>query len=106
MPRKTNKKGANILNPVLPITLYDVSVKKVVGIFKNKTLCAKYIFGDVHNSTMLSRITQSVRRRCRIHTQEFIYTARMSNEEQKIILEDKDFVILNGYKEPKGYNMK
>jgi hypothetical protein len=105
MPRITNKRGVGISNPVLPITLYDVSVKKAVGIFKNKTLCAKYIFGDVHQSTMLSRITQSVRRKSRIHTEEFIYTARMSNEEQKIILGDKNFVILNGYKEPKGYNM-
>ena len=106
MPRNSNKTSNQIPNLVLPITLYDVSVKKAVGVFKNKTLCAKYIFGDVHNSTMMSRITQSVRHKVRIHTQEIIYTARMSNDEQKIILGDKDFVILNGYKEPKGYNMK
>jgi hypothetical protein len=98
--------GNKISNPVLPATLYDVNTKKVVGIFKTKTLVAKYIFAEAHNCQSITRITASISKKVRIKSDGLLLTVRTANPEQVLILGDRDFIILNGYKEPRNTDMK
>jgi hypothetical protein len=98
--------GNHISNPVLPITLYDVNTKKVVGIFKTKTLCSNYIFAETHNCNHITRITASISKKVRIKSNGLLLTVRTANPEQVLILGDFNYIIMNGYKEPRVSDMK
>lgn len=100
-----NKGLKMILNNNLPITLYDVNNKNVVGIFISKTHCSKYVFAGLHNSTKMSTICNSLRQKSRFKSNGFLYTIRTANEQQCLILGDQEYIILNGYAAPKNYNM-
>jgi hypothetical protein len=98
--------GNEIKNPILPITLYDALLQKVVGVFKTKNICGKYIYGDLHNCNLSKNISTYIKRKTRFKIGDLKYAVRTANEEQKAILGDLDFVILNGYNQPKKNTMR
>jgi hypothetical protein len=98
-------RATNIPNNSLPIALYDVNKKKLVGIFVSKTICCKYVFAGLHNINKLTILSNSIRQKSRFKNEGFLYTVRTANEQQCLILGDKEYIILNGYAEPKKYDM-
>lgn len=99
-----------VINQDQSVVLYNAEKQEIVGIFKTQGLTARYIFPLI-GSTRTRRICDTLKLKTRICNSDlgFKVALRFAKNEQLEILGDKDYVILNGYKEPNkifmaGYN--
>lgn len=90
---------------IVPISLYDANKQKLVGVFETLALCARYIFGDTHNSKVATRVHAARSRKCRLNHNGMAYAIRIANEDQKALLGELEYVITNGYPLPTANNM-
>ena len=99
---KTNGTYITLQNP---ISLYDAKCQKLIGVFRSKTMCAKYIFGDLHNGRKDAKVNAAWQTKYKMYHNGNIYAIRTANEEQCDAIAELDYVIFNGYEEPSFSNM-
>ena len=90
-----------------PIAIYNCEKKELVGLFKVKTFAARYLYNGNGGRNVL-KIVNALNRRSRIKDTSFDFpiVVRACTQEQKELLSEGDFTILNGYPEPTHWQMK
>jgi len=87
-------------------SLYDVTLKKLIGVFDSASLVARYVHKDLYNETLCGKIYQSWKNKGRFKFNNMVYTVRTATKEQIEMLGDKQYIILNGYRIPNAKSMK
>ena len=87
------------------IALYDAKAKKLIGVFATSSLVAKYIFKEEHDMNKTSRTSTSWSQKNKLNHNGMAYAIRTANEEQKQLLGEDEYIIVNGYEEPTIANM-
>jgi hypothetical protein len=90
-----NNKTPRIVNESFVVSVYDVTEKKLVGIFPSASVCNRYCFDKKNGS-----ITRYIRQKLKSHDNVFARTIcfRNANEDQKKMLADHSehqFLILD-----------
>jgi hypothetical protein len=88
------------------IALYDAKAKKLIGVFATSGLVAKYIFKEEHDTNKTSRTSTSWAQKNKLNHNGMAYAIRTANEEQKQLLGENEYIIVNGYEEPTMSNMR
>ena len=87
-------------------SLYDVTLKKLIGVFNSASLVAKYVHKDLYNESLVAKVYNSWKNRGRFKFNNMVYTVRTATKEQVEILGEKEYIILNGYRIPNSNSMK
>lgn len=90
-----------------PVSLYNCSNQELIGIFKYKVLAARYVFKN-YNSDKIQLIENCLKNNGRIRKDlifDFKIALRYSTDAQIEMLKENDFIILNGYYQPKSTTM-
>lgn len=87
-------------------SLYDVTLKKLIGVFNSASLVARYVHKDLYNESLVAKVYNSWKNRGRFKFNNMVYTVRTATKEQVEILGEKEYIILNGYRIPNSNSMK
>jgi hypothetical protein len=87
-----------------PCAIYNAEEKKLIGLFKSRTLAAKYIGGNVSKGMISSSIANNDGIRASSNPFNVRLAARNINPAQRELLGDKVYLIFNNYPEPSHYN--
>jgi hypothetical protein len=87
-------------------SLYDVALKKLIGVFDSLSSIGRYVHKDVHNSHQDKKVYMSWRNKGKFKWDNMVYTVRTATKEQIEMLGDKQYVIFNGYRIPNLTSMK
>lgn len=92
-----------------PISVYDVTNKKVIGIFLTATLARKYVFADDHymkSRKSKTRYAITMKKRIDDSTLGFPVAMRIANGEQRLILGDNAWIVFDPYTQPRDTYMR
>lgn len=90
-----------------PIAIYNCNEKECIGIFKQPSLVARYLFTAGRKEVIVAKVTYALRRKTRISdVLSFPVAIRYCNELQLKQLGNKEYIILSKYKEPSTQKMK
>lgn len=87
-------------------SLYDVTLKKLIGVFNSASLVARYVHKDLYNESQIAKVYSSWKNKGRFKFNNMVYTVRTATKEQIEILGEKEYIILNGYRIPNSNSMK
>lgn len=95
-----------VVNQDQSVVMYNADKQEIVGIFKTQGLTARYIF-PLGTGGRNRRICDTFKLKTRIANSDhgFKIALRFAKPEHIELLGDKDYIILNGYKEPNKVSM-
>lgn len=85
------------------ISAYDVTKKKLIGVFGSVSLCSRYLYSsNVKRENKYNYIRNALATKYRLRETilEVPVVLRHANRDQISLLKDKDFYIVQGYPQP------
>lgn len=95
------------INYTYPIAIYNCEKKELIGLFKTVTFATRYLFNGA-GGKKINSIMYALNSRRKITNSSFNFSiaVRACTQEQKDLLSNHDFIIVNDYPKPPLWQMK
>lgn len=88
------------------LSIYDSTKQTLVGVFNSIPICSRYIFRQEHNISCDKKIRNHWQFKTKLLNNGMSYAIRTATKEQKELLKNKNYIIVNGYEQPSYNDMK
>lgn len=87
-------RGSKIILEPIAVAIYDVDEKKLVALFRNANVCSRYCFKKT-NTAIMEYVHKKTKNKSNLFARTICF--RSANAEQKKLLGDKEFLILDSH---------